>query len=97
MKIEKINEKYPVGTRIELIHMDDPYGPVEPGMQGTVDSVDDVGTLHMQWDNGRTLGIVPDEDQFKVIPRSQEDVMENNQKQQGISCWGVHSSPSGCH
>lgn len=47
----------------------------------TVDSVDDVGTLHMRWDNGRTLGIVPGEDQFRVIPESQEEVMENDQEQ----------------
>ena len=80
-QVEKIKEQYPVGTRIELIHMDDPYSPIKPGTQGTVDSVDDVGTLHMQWDNGRTLGIVPGEDQFKVIPRSQVEVMENEQKQ----------------
>ena len=62
-QVEKIKEQYPVGTRIELIHMDDSYGPIKPGAQGTVDSVDDVGTLHMRWDNGRTLGIVPGEDQ----------------------------------
>ena len=61
--------------------MDDPYGPIESGTQGTVDCVDDAGTLHMRWDNGRTLGIVPGEDQFKVIPRSQVEVMENEQKQ----------------
>lgn len=80
-QIEKIKEQYPVGTRIEIIHMYDLYGPIKPGTQGMVDSVDDVGTLHMRWDNGRTLGIVPGEDQFKVIPRSQEEVMENDQKQ----------------
>ena len=44
MEVEKIKEQYPAGTRIELIRMDDPYGPIEPGMQGTVDSVDDAGT-----------------------------------------------------
>ncbi|WP_312472476.1 DUF4314 domain-containing protein [Neobacillus sp.] len=80
-QVEKIKEQYPVGTRIELIHMEDPYGPIEPGMQGTVESVDDAGTLHMRWDNGRTLGIVLGEDQFKVIPESQEEVVDNDQKQ----------------
>ena len=80
-QVEKIKEQYPAGTRIELIHMDDPYGPNEAGTQGTVEGVDDAGTLHMRWDNGRTLGIVPGEDQFKVIPRSQVEVMENDQKQ----------------
>ena len=57
--VERIKKQYPVGTRIELISMDDPHAPIEPGMHGTVDIVDDVGTLHMKWDNGRTLGIVP--------------------------------------
>jgi len=80
-EVERIKEQYPVGTRIELIGMDDPYAPVESGIQGTVEIVDDAGTLHMRWDNGRTLGIVPGEDQFKVIPKSQEEVMENDQKQ----------------
>lgn len=80
-QVEKIKEQYPIGTRIELIHMDDPYGPIEPGAQGTVDSVDDAGTLHMRWDNGRTLGIVPGEDQFKVFGESQEKAMDNDQKQ----------------
>lgn len=80
-QVETIKEQYPVGTRIELIHMDDPYGPIEAGTQGTVEGVDDAGTLHMRWDNGRTLGIVPGEDQFKVIPDYQEGVMQNDQKQ----------------
>lgn len=80
-QVGKIKEQYPVGKRIELIHMDDPYGPIKQRTQGTVDSVDDMGTLHMQWDNGRKLGIVPGEDHFKVIPKSQEEVMDNNQKQ----------------
>ena len=43
-QVETIKEQYPVGTRIELIHMDDPYGPIEAGTQGTVEGVDDAGT-----------------------------------------------------
>ena len=35
----------------------------------------------MKWDNGRTLGIVPGEDQFKVIVDSQEESMDTEQKQ----------------
>lgn len=80
-EVEKIKEQYPVGTRIELICMDDPYTPIESGMKGTVNIIDDAGTLHMKWDNGRTLGIVPGEDQFKVIGESSEESMDNEQKQ----------------
>jgi hypothetical protein len=47
--------------------MDDPYSPIPDGMTGTVTSVDDMGTMHMKWDNGRSLGICPDVDSFEVI------------------------------
>lgn len=59
-------KQYPKGTRIELISMADDYA-VEPGTKGTVRCVDDVGTIHIQWDNGRTLGLIPGEDSFRVI------------------------------
>ena len=80
-EIERIKEKYPTGTRIELIGMDDPYAPIESGTKGTVECVDDIGTLHTKWDNGRTLGIVPGEDQFKVISKPMEETMDKEQQQ----------------
>ena len=80
-EVERIKEQYPVGTRIELISMDDPYAPVESGMMGTVVIVDGAGTLHMKWENGRTLGIVPGEDQFRVISKPAEETMESDQNQ----------------
>ena len=66
-KINRIKALYPAGTRIQLDHMNDPYSPVPDGMTGTVAFVDDMGTLHMIWDNGRTLGICPDVDSFHAI------------------------------
>jgi len=75
-KIERLKEQYPPGTRIELINMNDPYSPVPAGTQGTVDHVDDGGALHMAWDNGRTLGVIPGEDQFKVLPRAEQKPAE---------------------
>ena len=58
---------YPEGTRLMLLHMDDAHAPVPEGTRGTVKHVDDLGQIHMQWDNGRTLGLIPGEDNFKVI------------------------------
>jgi hypothetical protein len=78
-EVERIKEKYPPGTRIEVIHMDDPYAPLEPGMHGTVEGVDDIGTLHMKWDNGRTLGVVSGEDSFKVISKPLEKSLVEEQ------------------
>lgn len=63
-----IKEQYPSGTRIRLNSMEDPYAPIVPGTEGVVDFVDDIGTIHMKWDNGRSLGIVPGEDSFSVLP-----------------------------
>ena len=66
--VKFIQEQYPPGTRIRLNSMNDPYAPVTPGTEGVVDVVDDDGQLHMKWDNGRTLAIVPGEDSFTVLP-----------------------------
>ena len=65
-KVESIRKRYPAGTRLEVILMED-HQPVPPGTQGSVRVVDDVGTIHMRWDNGSTLGLIPGEDQFKIV------------------------------
>ncbi|MET0016683.1 MULTISPECIES: DUF4314 domain-containing protein [Eubacteriales] len=67
--VKFIKEQYPPGTRIRLTEMRDPYAPVPPGTEGTVDFVDDACGIHMQWDNGRTLALIPGEDRFSVIPQ----------------------------
>ena len=67
MNVASIKNKYPAGTRIKLIKMNDPWNPVEPGTEGTVQLVDDIGQIHMKWDNGRTLALVPGQDEFKII------------------------------
>lgn len=69
-------ERYPKGTRIELLSMNDSQA-VPPGTRGTVDHVDDLGTIHMNWDNGRTLTICPHEDSFRKLTE-QEIEEENN-------------------
>lgn len=72
-----MREQFPPGTRIRLIEMKDPYAPVPPGAEGVVTAVDDIGTLHMKWDNGRTLGVVPGEDSFKAIAKPpQPDIQD---------------------
>ena len=61
---------YPPGTRLELISMDGPQA-IPPGSRGTVDHVDDMGTIHMRWDSGRSLGLVPGEDSFRKLTQEE--------------------------
>ena len=66
-QLKALRERFPAGTRIRLNHMDDPYAPVPPGTTGSVAYVDDAGNVHMKWDNGRSLFLIPDEDDFTII------------------------------
>ena len=51
-QVASIRKNYPLGTRVMLNNMDDPYSPVESGTRGTVRYVDDSGQLGVAWDNG---------------------------------------------
>ena len=66
--VKFMQAQYPPGTRIRLNSMHDPYAPVTPGTEGVVELVDDAGSIHMKWNNGRTLAIIPGEDSFTVLP-----------------------------
>ena len=49
--LQRIREEYPVGARVELTKMNDPYRTdLVPGCRGTVRFVDDMGTIHVSWD-----------------------------------------------
>lgn len=71
-KIKMLKERYPAGTRVELDRMGDDPDPVPNGTKGTVVTVDDIGTVHVNFDNGRSLGICPDVDSFHKITEQDE-------------------------
>ena len=67
-QLKQLREQYPVGTRVELIYMNDPYNrKLGPGCLGTVRWVDDTGTVHVSWDCGSSLGLIPGEDSWKKV------------------------------
>lgn len=53
--------------RVELVSCSDSYTTVTPGTQGTVMLVDSLGTVHVKWDTGQVLGLIPDEDSWRVL------------------------------
>ena len=55
--VEKLRSTYPVGCRIVLDHMDDPYVHIPVGAQATVTGVDDAGNLMCAWDCGSSLSL----------------------------------------
>lgn len=59
-------ESYVKGTRILLLHMEDPW-PVPDNTRGTVDHVDDAGQIHCRFDDGRHLAVVPGVDRFRRL------------------------------
>ena len=69
MKVDFYKEKYPAGTRLELVGMDDPQAPAV-GTRGTVTGVDDAGQIMMRWDTGGSLSLIPDIDRFRVVQTS---------------------------
>ena len=61
-------------TRIEVVRCDDAYTKLSPGSRGTVTMVDDVlGTVHVRWDDGRTLGRVPGQDEWRPITADEDE------------------------
>ncbi len=78
-RVEFYKEHYPAGTRICLDSMGDDPRPVPAGTKGTVVAVDDIGTVFVNFDNGRALGICPEVDSFHKISE-QTEVQDNETK-----------------
>ncbi len=65
----RVRSHYPAGTRVQLISMNDLYTKLKPGDQGTVEFVDDTGTVFVKWDCGSSLGIVYGVDRCQRLPK----------------------------
>lgn len=65
-QLEKLRSRFPTGAKVRLVRMDDTQAP-PTGTVGEVLSVDDIGTVHVQWSTGSTLGAVYGEDKIEVL------------------------------
>lgn len=65
-EVARLRAQYKPGMRIELIHMDDVQAP-PTGTRGTIEGVDDAGSLMVRWETGSGLNVIPGVDEFKII------------------------------
>ena len=56
MNAERVSEEYMRGTRVVLSEMAG-EDKMPKGLRGTVTSVDDIGQIHVAWDNGSSLAL----------------------------------------
>lgn len=63
---EMIKRMYPIGSTVELINMDDPQAP-PVGTCGKIYHIDDIGQIHVNWENGSGLALIYGKDDFKIV------------------------------
>jgi len=61
------------GDRVRLVEHGDKWTDLKPGDEGNVTFIDSLGTLHVTWDSGSRLGLIPGIDRWEVVPISKED------------------------
>ena len=69
--LQALRERFPRGTRVELVQMDDPQAP-PIGTKGTVIGVDDIGSIMVSWDNGSGLNVAYGEDICRKVAESND-------------------------
>lgn len=65
-ELEELRGKLKKGTVVRLVKMDDTQAP-PIGTKGTVEHIDDTGTIFCHWENGSGLGLGYGEDEYEVV------------------------------
>ena len=65
-RVEVLRKQYPSGCTVELVNMDDEFAP-PAGTKGTVVHVDDIGSIHIAWETGSTLAVIPGVDMVRRL------------------------------
>ena len=67
-QIAALRERYPRGTKVELLGMDDPQAPPK-GTIGEILGVDDAGQLLVRWETGSSLSLISGVDSFRIVQK----------------------------
>lgn len=62
--------------RVILKNMDDKFTNLKRGDKGTIKFTDDMGQIHVKWDNGSTLALIPGVDDYEIL----DDKVIKNEK-----------------
>ena len=89
--VEHLRKEYPIGCRIVLDEMDDPYTKIPVGTQATCRGVDDAGNIMCAWDIGSSLSIAYGVDSCHKIRTEEEakvtlDWYGNHQPKENARC-----------
>ena len=61
-----------IGKYVQLIKMDDPYG-IKPGTIGIIYQIDDINNIFVRWENGETLALIPEIDEYRILSDKEVD------------------------
>ena len=67
-QIAALRERYPHGTKVELLGMNDPQAP-PTGTMGEILGVDDAGQLLVRWETGSSLSLILGVDSFRIVQK----------------------------
>jgi len=85
-EVLKVKEMYPYGVRVELIELCNDEKDMPIGLRGTVVGVDDQPALLMHWDNGKSLSLLVDKDNFRKLTEQEVLTEFNNSNEEDDQC-----------
>ena len=71
-QIERLRKRYPIGTMVELISMEDAQSPPS-GTLGRIHGVDDAGSILVSWQSGSSLSLIPEADDFRIVKEAHHE------------------------
>ena len=70
--LEQLRKQYPKGTKLQMITMRNEKYPVPSGTIGEVTHIDDAGSIHMRWENGSSLALIPEIVSFQTVSEAKK-------------------------
>lgn len=67
-EIERPRNIYKPGIKVRLLYMEG-KSQMPKGLEGIIDYVDDAPQIHVNWENGSSLALIPEVDKFEIIKK----------------------------